>query len=153
MNVKRNIFYDSLIRIIILIICFLSPFLMLTYGKKVSISSYWETPLQPLFLMTNALTTYMFFNIPKWRISAILLFLLTIFSVEYHLSLHNIFAIGFFVSNLYPLLSIKRYRILTIPYFLSLIWLPDIFWVEVHAIIVLCFYHTILMWKFYNLKK
>jgi hypothetical protein len=153
MNVKRNSFYDSLIRIIILILCFLSPFLMLTYGKKISISSYWETPLQPLFLMTNALTTYMFFNIPKWRISAILLFLLTIFSVEYYPKIHDVFAIGFFVSNLYPLLSIKRYRLMIMPYFLSLIWLPDIFWVEVQAIIILCIYHLILIIKFYNLNR
>jgi hypothetical protein len=123
------------------------------YGKLPSISSYWESPFQPLFIVSNALTTYIFITLPKWRISAILLFLLTIFSVEYHLSLHNIFAIGFFASNVYPLLSIKRYKVLIIPYFLSLVWLPNLFWAEVHAIIVLCLYHTMLIWKFYNLKK
>lgn len=151
---KDENFYEFLIRIVILMICFISPFIMLFgYGKLVSISSYWESPFQPLFIVSNALTTYIFVNLPKWRISAVLLFLLTVFSVEYHPTLHDIFAIGFFVINLYPLLSIKRYRLFVIPYFLSLIWLPDIFWVEVHAIIVLCIYHTILMWRLYKLRS
>ena len=154
MGIKLSYKYNYLIRFGVLILSFLTPFIMLFFhGKLVSISSYWETPFQPLFILSNALTTYIFITLPKWRISAIFLFLLTIFSVEYHHSLHNIFAIGFFILNLYPLLSIKRYRLLTIPYLLSLVWLPNLFWSEVHAIIVLCLYHTLLMWKFYKLKK
>jgi hypothetical protein len=143
-NIK--IYYDKIIRFTILIVCFLVPFIMLlTYGKLHSISAYWESPLQPLFIVSNALTTYIFVSIPKWRISAIFLFLLTIFSVEYYGMLHNIFAVGFFIFNLYPLFSIKRYRFLTIPYVLSVLWLPDLFWVEVQAIIVLCLYHFLLL--------
>lgn len=143
---KDENFYEFLIRTIILISCFITPFTMLlSYGKLNSISAYWESPLQPLFIVSNALTTYIFVSLPKWRISAVFLFLLTIFSVEYYGMLHNIFAVGFFLFNLYPLFSIKRYRFLMIPYILSVIWLPDLFWVEVQAIIVLCLYHFLLL--------
>jgi len=145
---KLNPLFDFIIRFSILIISFLIPFIMLfSYGKLNSISAYWESPLQPLFIISNALTTYIFVTLPKWRISALFLFLLTIFSVEYYGSLHNIFAVGFFIFNLYPLSSIKRYRFLMIPYILSIIWLPDLFWMEVQAITVLCLYHLLLLLK------
>jgi len=148
---KKN--YNIIIRFSILVIAFLTPMIMLSYDKLLSISSYWETPLQPLFIFSNALTTYIFITLPKWRFSAVLLFLLTIFSVEYYPTLHDIFAISFFIINLYPLFSIKRYRLLIIPYVFSLIWLPDLFWVEVHALTVLCIYHLFLMIKLYKITS
>jgi hypothetical protein len=145
--------YNFLIRVGILILSFITPFIMLiSYGKLQSISSYWDTFLQPLFIISNALTTYVFVTLPKWRLSAIFLFLLTIFSVEYYPSLHNIFAVSFFIINIYPLYTIKRYRVLILPYTLSIVWLPNIFWVEVHAITILCVYHFILMVKLYKIS-
>lgn len=152
MDLKVNPFLDFTIRFSILIISFLVPFIMLfTYGKLNSLSSYWNSPLQPIFIVSNALTTYIFINLPKWRLSALFLFLLTVFSVEYYGLLHNIFAVSFFLINIYPLLSIKRYRLFVIPYLAAFFWLSDLFWLEVHAITVLCVYHLVLMLKFYKL--
>ena len=151
MDLRKTDNINFLMKVFIIILSFLSPFIMLFfYGKSHSISSYWDTPIQPLFILTNALTTYVFIDLPKWRISGILLFALTIFSVEYHPTLHNIFAILFFVANLYPLYQIKRYRFILLPYTLSCVWLPDLFWFEVQAIILLCLYHLNLLIRVYR---
>ena len=85
-----------------------TPFLMLILqGKLNSLSSYWNTPLQPLFILGNCMTSFIFLSLPKWRLSGIFLILLTIFSVEYYSSLHDIFATLFFIVNLYPLYLIS----------------------------------------------
>ena len=81
------------------IIAVIQPFIIyLTCGHLDSISQSWNTPLQPLFIFTNALVSYFFFDLPKWRISAVLLLLLTVFSVESYVDIHNVLAILFFIS-------------------------------------------------------
>ena len=148
MDLKKTDRTNFLIKFLIIILSFISPLIMLiTYGKMDSISSYWESPLQPLFILSNALTTYVFMDLPKWKLSGILLFMLTIFSVEYYPSLHNVFAISFFIVNLYPMYKLKRYRVFIIPYLLSCALLPNLFWCEVFAITVLCTYHLTLLLK------
>jgi hypothetical protein len=148
MDLKRTDKYNFFLKIGIILLSFTTPFVMFfSYGKMNSISAYWDTPLQPLFILTNALTTYVFMDLPKWRLSGVFLFLLTIFSLEYYNNLHDIFAIIFFIVNLYPLYSLQRYRIVIAPYILSCVWLPDLFWFEVQAITVLCLYHLNLLIK------
>ena len=154
MNLKKTNKINFFIKITIIFLSFTTPFIMLlTCGKMPSISSYWNTPLQPLFILSNALTTYVFMDLPKWRLSGIFLFLLTIFSLEYYSDFHDNLALLFFVVNLYPLYSLQRYRLVIIPYLLSCIWLPDLFWFEVHAITVLCIYHLNLLIKVRNITK
>ena len=87
-------------RLFISIIAVLQPFIIyFVCGDLVSISQSWNTNLQPLFIFTNALVSYFFFDIPKWRIPAVLLLLLTVFSVKDWFLLHNILAILFFVHS------------------------------------------------------
>lgn len=148
MSLKKSDRTNFTIKTAIIILSFISPLIMFSiYGKMGSISSYWETPLQPLFILSNALTTYVFLDLPKWKLSGILLFMLTIFSVEYYPTLHNVFAVSFFMINIYPLYKLKRYRLFLIPYLLSCVFLFDLFWFEVFAISVLCSYHLTLLLK------
>ena len=154
MDLKKTDTANFALKIGIILLSFITPFVMLfSCGKMNSISAYWDTPLQPLFILSNALTTYVFMDLPKWRLSGIFLFLLTIFSLEYYNNLHDIFAIMFFIVNLYPLYSLKRYRFVIVPYLLSCVWLPDLFWFEVQAITVLCVYHLDLLIKVRTITK
>ena len=65
MDLKRTDQPNFILKIGIIFLSFITPFVMLfSYGKLDSISSYWDTPLQPLFILTNALTTYVFMDLP-----------------------------------------------------------------------------------------
>ena len=98
-------------RLFTAIIAVLQPFIIyFSCGDLISLSQSWNTPLQPLFIFTNALVSYFFFDLPKWRISAVLLLLLTVFSVESYVDIHNVLAILFFifllVNKLYKAIAI-----------------------------------------------
>lgn len=116
-------------------------------GDLRSISQSWNTELQPLFIFTNALVSYFFFDLPKWRVSAVLLLLLTVFSVKDWFILHNVLAVCFFVSAVFPLWSIKKFRFYIPIYLLSIIFLifDGFYWMETWAIVTLCFYHVHVM--------
>ena len=117
---------DFILRILVIVSALISPFFYINIvGKLPSISSYWETQMQPLFIIINASTSYFLFSIKRWRISAILLLFLTAFSVESFVSLHNIFSIAFFLFNLYPIYLNKKIRWILIPYTLSVVLLID----------------------------
>jgi len=135
-------------RLFTAIIAVLQPFIIyFTCGDLISLSQAWNTPLQPLFIFTNALVSYFFFDLPKWRISAVLLLLLTVFSVENYGSIHNILTILFFGSCIYPLYSIHRFRIYMYGYLLSVLigLFFGLFWIETFAIVTLCIYHLHLL--------
>jgi hypothetical protein len=88
--------WDMFERLFASLIAVIQPFIIyILYGDDYAISRSWDTPLQPLFIITNALVSFFFFKMPKWRIPATLLLLLTSFSVTDHFVLHNIFAILF----------------------------------------------------------
>jgi len=112
-------------------------------GDLRSISQSWGTELQPLFIFTNALVSYFFFNLPKWRIPAILLLLLTVFSVQDWFILHNILAILFFITSAIPLWSVKRFRFYLPIYLTSVAFLvfDGFYWMETWAILTLGIYH------------
>lgn len=131
-------------RLFTAIIAVLQPFIIyFTCGDLISLSQSWNTPLQPLFIFTNALVSYFFFDLPKWRIPAVLLLLLTVFSVDGHPDLHNVLAILFFVFCVFPLWSIKRFRLYLPVYLISIVFLifDGLYWMETWAIVSLCFYH------------
>ena len=121
----------------------LQPFIIyILYGDNFAISNSWVTPLQPLFIITNALVSFFFYKLDKWKIPAILLLLLTAFSVENHFTLHNILSVMFFIFSGVSLLSLKKFRYYFLIFLMSLFFLYfGLFWVETWAIITLGVYH------------
>ena len=149
-RVKNNFNF----KIMVIIISMITPFLMLLYDNTIpSLSSYWRTPLQPLFIITNILTCLMFITIPKWKLSGVLLLTLTCFSIEYYSSFHNIIATLFFISNLYPLYSIKKYRLFVLVYLMVVLWYPSLMWFEIHGILVLCIYHLFVLISYNKIQN
>ena len=141
---------DFILRILVIVSALISPFVYINIvGKLPSISSYWETQMQPLFIIVNASTSYFLFSIKKWRISAMLLLFLTAFSVESFATLHNIFAISFFLFNLYPIYLNKKIHWALMPYILSIVLLIDsILYAEIFAITSLCLAHLYLLVRY-----
>ena len=144
-QVKPNHIMGLGVRIFVIILAILQPIVILIVcGVDVpSISSTWTTVLQPLFIVTNAMTSYLFFEIKKWKIPAMLLLLLTAFSVEFSPIAHNIIATGFFLSCLFPLIVTRRLKGYLYVYLASIFILIffGIFWFEVWGVYVLCAYH------------
>jgi hypothetical protein len=140
--------FDIIKRLFTSVLALLQPFIIyFVCGDLISISQSWTTPLQPLFIFTNALVSYFFFDLPKWRIPAILLLLLTVFSVESWFVLHNILAVSFFVMSGVSMLSLKKFKFYIPLYLISLFFLlnGEFFWMETWAIICLVFYHMHVM--------
>lgn len=150
--------YDLQLKIFVIFITILQPFfLILTQGVKESISSYWESPLQPLFIFVNATTSYYLLSTPKWRTASLFLLLLTAFSVSQFKIIHNIFAGCFFLSCLISLLSVKRFFYYGILYILSipLLFLFNFIWFEIYAMIIIVSYHlhTIIYKQYLDYKR
>jgi hypothetical protein len=124
----------------------LTPILLIvTEGFQDSLSDYWMTQSQPLFIFTNAVTAYYLFATPKWKIASVFLLLLTSFSVEDYRMVHNVFAILFFIACLFAILSDKRYRFYAIPLLGSLFWvggIEELLVAEIIAVYTLCSYHA-----------
>ncbi len=145
--------YDFYLKLAVILISISQPFiLIMTQGYLWSISTYWNTPMQPIFIFVNAGTSYYFLHNEKWQVPGIFLLLLTAFSVEqYHLT-HNIFAAGFFLSCLYPMIHLKRFRILGFLYLLCIPLYPFIgmLFFEIYCILIVGIYHLcILLYKEY----
>ena len=140
---------DILVKVFVLLLAIFQPMIIIYYyGLDLpSVSSAWLTNLQPLFIITNACTSYFLFNDIRWRIPSLFLLLLTAFSVDFSILYHNIFAVSFFISCLYSLYGIRRLRWYILPYLSSIIILLffGIFLGEVFAIIVICSYHINLL--------
>ena len=145
--------YDFYIKLLVIITSIIQPFILMSIcGELWSISSYWKTPLQPLFIFVNAATSYYFFSTDKWLIPSIFLLLLTAFSIELYPTIHNVFAGLFFLSCTYPLFTLKRFRFFGIIYPMSiLIFLSlGMLWFEIYCVLILGSYHlTILLYKHY----
>ncbi len=148
--------YDFILKLFVIIISIIQPFILIaTQGIHWSISSYWMTPMQPLFIIVNAGTSYYFLHNEKWQIPGIFLLLLTAFSVEQWKLIHNIFAGLFFISCLYPMLHLKRFRFLSLLYLLSIPLFPVVGMLifEIYCVMILGIYHlAILLYKEYLLK-
>lgn len=145
--------YDFILKLAVILISISQPFILIgTQGYLWSISSYWSTPMQPLFIFVNAGTSYYFFHNEKWQIPGIFLLLLTAFSVEQYHQIHNIFAAGFFLSCLYPMIHLKRFRILGFLYLLCIPLYPFIgmLFFEIYCVLIVGIYHLfILLYKEY----
>jgi len=112
------------------------------------LSNSWQTILQPLFIITNAVTSFYFFSLNRWKIPSVFLMLLTAFSVDMSPMFHNILAGGFFLTCLYPLMWFKRFSYYVYIYLFSGViwWLFGLFWFEVWGVYTLCIFHIHVLW-------
>ena len=136
-------------------IALVAPYIcMLSQGLAISYSSYWDTPVQPLFIITNAITSYYLFDAERWKAAAFLLLMLTAFSVEMYSTLHNILAVAFFLSCLDPLSHTNHYRWIIIPYVGSVLLVPiNLLLAETIAINALVGYHALMLNQVYKISK
>lgn len=143
--------YDFYIKLFVITLSIIQPFLLMSIcGELWSLSSYWRTPLQPMFIIINAATSYFFFSTDKWLIPSIFLLLLTAFSLDLYPTTHNVFAGLFFLSCSYPLLTLKRFQFFGILYFMSIFVLlySGMLWFEIYCVLILGSYHlTILIYR------
>lgn len=138
------------LKFLVILLAVISPWVMiLVEGPIVSLSTYWLTSMQPLFIFTNAVTSYFLFSTKRWQIPSGLLLLLTAFSVQAHPSVHNVVAISFFISCMIPILYSKRLKYYVLLYLCSLFFLfESILYAEICSITVLCAYHTHTLLKY-----
>lgn len=140
---EDDIIWDY-VKIGVIILSALSPILCISISGEFlgSLSSYWKTEAQPIFILSNAAVSYFFFSLKEWRIPSIMLLLTTAFSLDFFETLHNILAIGFFIASLYSLYANKRSIKYVIPYIASLFFLLySLLCFEILAIYILCAYH------------
>lgn len=131
------------VKIFAVFFAMITPFIMITSGNILgSISRYWDTPYQPLFIMSNIICSYFFFSLKNWKIPSLFLILVTSFNhYEFNL-LHNIFAVSFYFACLYSLFKNKRFIIYRVLFILSIpIYFYSIILGEIISIIILCSYH------------
>lgn len=138
------------LKIGVILLCILQPIIMLYYfgWEFKSYSKCWGTDLEPLFIITNATTSYFFFHLNRWwKVSAILLMLTTAFSTDVYPQLHNILAVFTFVSMFFALFEYKSLRIYPLLFALAIGFggIFSLFWLEVGGSYVACIYHLHVM--------
>ncbi len=148
--------FNVSIRVGAIILAMLQPIIiLLVCGEIISFSASWNTVLQPLYIFTNAITSYFLFSVNKWKLSALFLLLLTAFSIEFNPLLHDIIATTFFISCIPGLYSINRLKHYLYLYLVSIpvLVLYGLFWFETIAVWALCFYHLNLMFETIRVKS
>ena len=138
-----------------MILGILCPMIMiLSFPEIKSLSGFWNTPLVPLFVIMNIVTAYFFYLLPNWKVSGVLLFLLTAFPVNYFNQFHNVLAVVFFISCMYAISKSSRYSWLVFPFIVAVIVsAKSLFWGEVIAIYVICTYHLLTLRKRVKITK
>lgn len=154
MKIQKITEIEYYIRMGVMILAALSPIIfLLTQGYKPSLSSYWRTGAQPLFIVINAMTSYYLYGITRWKPAAMLLLFLTAFSVQDYMIAHNILAILFFIACLYPLHQNNHYNRLYFYLYLSSLPLMafNLLLSEFIAIFILCLYHAKILTRIYKI--
>ena len=127
---------------------------LLLCGYRDSLSQYWNTEIQPLFLLCNVATSYYFLQVKEWKLSGLLLLLLTVFSVDMYGNVHNVFAVLFFLSVMHPFIKTKRYRYLSYSYILGgIICLHSLLIGEIICIFIISTYHYLILFKFKTIQE
>jgi hypothetical protein len=146
---KRLRGFEFHIRLFVILLAAIMPLvLFLSQGHMFSISTYWETDMQPLFIITNAATSYYLYGIKRWRLSALFLLLLTAFSVSLFPNVHNFLAVLFFVVSLFPLYTTKLFRFCFWAYLVALpVMFFDMMIGESIAVFFLCLHHFLILMK------
>jgi hypothetical protein len=149
-----NLTDNLVVRFIVVFLAIASPFAcVLIDGPLDSYSQYWTSDLRPLFVFTNAATSYYLFSSRSWWIPSTFLLLLTAFSYDQYFWIHNISAVCFFIASGISIMNSKKYQGYIVPYFSSMIFLVTfgILWAEIFAILVICVFHLHRMIKFYQI--
>lgn len=143
------------IRLLVIILAAAAPAVLIAMcGWLPSLSSYWNTSAQPLFIISNAATSYYLFFESKWKRSAFALMLLTAFSIEYWPVIHNVLAVCFFLLTLIPMYQSKRFCWIICTYIASVLGLfHSLLLAEIIGILNLCLYNILMLRKMYRLKK
>jgi hypothetical protein len=144
------------VRLAVILFAIVTPFIfLLTQGYLPSISSYWRTPLQPLFIIANASTSYFLFGAHNtWKIPAVFLLLLTAFSIDSYPMVHNVLAVLFFLSALVPLYKTNHFKKFFWLYLTTIFFMPiSLTLGEILAVIIMCTYHALLLNKIFRIKK
>ena len=144
------------VRILVLAIAIISPFLCIGIeGELSSYSAYWGTDMRPIFIFTNAATSYFLYSMKNWWFPALFLMFLTAFAIDQYLWVHNITAILFFIFCGISIRLGRKYDYYLIPYLSSIIFLIffGILWAEIVAILTICAYHTHRLIKFYRISN
>ena len=139
-----------IVRLAAIVLSVLHPIILIsTQGILGSLSQYWDTPLQPMFIAVNAITSYFFFSIQNWRPASLFLLLLTAFSHSQYPLTHNILAIVFFLLAFYALIKSTRFKFWGWIFGGFLLIMPfSLLWGEVLCILVLSGYHLhVLLYK------
>lgn len=146
---------DFLLRAGLILLGLIYPCIMCRWiGPLPSISEYFMTAAQPIFLLINAGTSFYFVTTHNWRIPGVLLLALSCFSLEYYPTAHTIMAALFFLWSIAATLAGKRYRFLAIGMILSGFGLfHSIFLAEVLAIFFICMYHSLILYDLYELYR
>lgn len=145
---------DYQIRISVIIFAFLSPLICLIFqGYKPSLSSYWGTDMQPIFIIANATTSFYLYQIKNWELPSFTLLLLTAFSFDIFPLLHNILAGIFFITIIYPLYKSNQYKWALWIYIVSMCMLPfSMLVAEIGAIWTLCTHQFLVLRKLYKIS-
>ena len=123
-------------------------------GPLPSISEYFMTPAQPIFLLINAGTSFYFVTTKNWRIPGILLLALSCFSLDFYPTFHTVVAALFFVWSMFSIATGKRYSIISVGVLLSALGLyHSLFFAEVLAIFFICMYHFLILYDIYELQR
>ena len=140
----HNLIDNFWVRVLVLLLAAFAPFIcLLGYGELSSYSQYWSTDYRPLFIFANAATSYFLLSMKNWRIPALILMIVTIFSYDQYLWIHNIAAIIFFIISGLAILKSQKYQFYIIPYVLSgtILFFSTILWTEIFAILTICAFH------------
>jgi hypothetical protein len=150
--------YDFYVRLFVVLLAMIQPYIIYNVYEGLSaISLVWGTMLEPLFVTTNALTSYYLFSTKNWEFPALCLLLLTAFSLAMFPITHNVIAIIFFLSVIYPLYKAKRFKFVLwmYPIAIPIGYFWGVFWAETWGIVVMCLYHLcfIMYKKYLSLKR
>ena len=157
MDTPNHITNSTVVKILVISLAIISPFLCyFVIGPLPSYSHYWDTPMRPLFIFTNATTSYYLFSMKKWWIPSSLLLLVTAFSNDQYFIIHNVVAVLFFIVSVWAIITGKRGRGFIIPYLIGVMYLAitkNIFWAETIGICTMCLYHLYPIVLLYFYKK
>ena len=131
------------VKIAVVCLSVITPFIMITSDDILgSISQYWDTQYQPIFIISNIICSYFFFSLKNWKIPSLFLVLITSFNHYQFNILHNIFAVSFYLACLYSLFQNKRFTLYRILFILSIALYPySIILGEITSIVILCSHH------------
>ena len=144
--------YDFIFKLVSLFLAVCCPIIMTTmFPLESSLSWYWTTPAVPLFILTTAPTSYFFFSTIGWKLQGLCLMLVTAFPVNHYGNIHNLFAVLFFITSGYTILTSNKVKWIKPIYIMSgIVTVFNLLLGEVYLILCICLYHAIVTYRQYK---